>query len=105
MIDFLGLSTAREVWTTLESAYNHDLVKRMQNLKDSLRQHQKGSSFVSDYGKKFKLLCDQLVAIRQLVEESDKSHWFLCGLGPSFETFSIAHRVVKPRPPFRDLLL
>lgn len=38
------------------------------------------------------------------MEETDKSHWFLCGLGPSYETFSTAQRAVKPRPFFRDLL-
>lgn len=55
--------------------------------------------------KKFKLLCDQLAAIGQPMEESNKPYWFLCGLGPSFETFSTAHMAVKSRPPFRDLLL
>ena len=36
---------------------------------------------------KFKALCDQLSAIGQPVDESDKLHWFLCGLGASFVTF------------------
>lgn len=31
-------------------------------------------------------------------------HCFLCGLGPSYETFSTTQRVVKPRPSFPGLL-
>ncbi|PWA86714.1 hypothetical protein CTI12_AA138390 [Artemisia annua] len=34
----------------------------------------------------------------------DKNHWFLCGLGPDFETFTIAYRAVQPRPSFCDLV-
>nr|GEY47203.1 hypothetical protein [Tanacetum cinerariifolium] len=62
----------------------------------------KGTSSVPEYGRKFKALCDQLVG--QPVADVDKNHWFLCGLGPSFETFFTAQRTVKPRPSFRDLL-
>lgn len=43
MAEILGLLTAREVWTTLESAYSHDSIERKQNLRDSFRQLQKGS--------------------------------------------------------------
>ncbi|XP_076884619.1 uncharacterized protein LOC143533863 [Bidens hawaiensis] len=34
----------------------------------------------------------------------DKLHWFLCGLGPSFESFSLSIKTVKPGPAFRDLV-
>ncbi|XP_076913283.1 uncharacterized protein LOC143571842 [Bidens hawaiensis] len=34
----------------------------------------------------------------------DKFHWYLCGLGPSFEKFSVSIRNVKPAPLFRDLV-
>lgn len=104
MAEALGLAMARDVWHSLEDAYSHDSVERMQNLRDSLRQLQKGTLSVSDYGRKFKSLCDQLAAIGHPVDDLDKSHWFLCGLGPSFETFSTAQRAIKPRPSFRDLL-
>ncbi|KAJ9557400.1 hypothetical protein OSB04_012014 [Centaurea solstitialis] len=104
MAETLGLNTARDVWRALECAYSHDSVERMQNLRDSLRQLHKGTMSVSDYGRQFKSLCDQLTAIGQPVNDLDKTHWFLCGLGPSFETFSTAQRAVKPRPSFRDLL-
>lgn len=44
---------------------------------------------------------------RQLVNRwltRTKTHWFLCGLGATFETFSTAIRASKPPPSFRDLL-
>ncbi|GKF41750.1 zinc finger, CCHC-type containing LTR copia-type gag-polypeptide, partial [Tanacetum coccineum] len=63
MAEVIGLPTARDVWCVLESAYSHDSVERMQNLLDSLCQLQKGTSSVSEYGRKFKGICDQLAAI------------------------------------------
>lgn len=104
MAEVLNLATARDVWRALAVTYSHDSVERMQNLRDSLRQLQKGTMSVSDYGRQFKSLCDQLAAIGHPVDDLDKTHWFLCGLGPSFETFSTAQRAIKPRPSFRDLL-
>ncbi|GKB41116.1 putative reverse transcriptase domain-containing protein, partial [Tanacetum coccineum] len=40
---------------------------------------------------------------RHPVIEIDKLHWFIYGLGPSYETFSTAIRATKPAPLFRDL--
>ncbi|KAJ0502254.1 putative transcription factor interactor and regulator CCHC(Zn) family [Helianthus annuus] len=80
----------------------HVSVERMHTLHDSLRQLQKGNSLVSDFGRKFKSLYDQ--SIGHPMTDEDKRHWFLCGLGSSFETFSTAQRTVKPSPLFRDLL-
>lgn len=60
----------------------------MQTLKDSIRQLKKGTSCVSKFSIRFQSLCDQLSAIGHPLDESDKNHWFLCGMGSSFETFS-----------------
>nr|GEZ14261.1 hypothetical protein [Tanacetum cinerariifolium] len=43
-------------------------------------------------------------AIGQPLRHDDKSHWFLCGLGSSFETFSTTQRLITPRPKFCDLV-
>lgn len=75
----------------------------MHSLRDSLRQLHKGSSAVTEYGRMFKAICDQLSAIGQPIDEQDKAHWFLLGLGPSYESFSTTHRALKPLP-FRNLL-
>ncbi|GKB85874.1 retrovirus-related pol polyprotein from transposon RE1 [Tanacetum coccineum] len=90
MAEVLGLQIARDVWLALEAAYSHDSVERMHTLKDSLRALTKGNSTVAEFGRKFKAICDQLAAIGRPVDEDDKTHWFLCGLGASFENFSTA---------------
>ncbi|KAJ0814130.1 hypothetical protein HanPSC8_Chr17g0781871 [Helianthus annuus] len=41
MAEVLGLSSSREVWKALDSAYSNDSMERSQNLKDSLRQLKK----------------------------------------------------------------
>lgn len=57
---------------------------------DSLGQLHKGSTFVGKFSRKFKYICDQLVVIGHPVDDTDKTHWFLSSLRPSFETFSTA---------------
>lgn len=49
-------------------------------------------------------MCDQLTAIGQVFDDSDKTHWFLCGLGALFETFSTAVRTSAASYQLRDLL-
>ncbi|GJW87026.1 putative RNA-directed DNA polymerase [Tanacetum coccineum] len=102
--EVLGLTTAHQIWLSLEAAYSNASVERIHLLRDSLRQLKKGTSSVSDYCRRFKALCNQLSAIGHPVVEIDKLHWFLCGLGPSYETFSTAIRATKPAPMFRDLV-
>ncbi|KAJ9550336.1 hypothetical protein OSB04_014381 [Centaurea solstitialis] len=102
--EIVGLSTAREIWLALEAAYSNSSVERIQNLRDQLRQVSKGSSSVSEFGRKFRTICDQLSAIGHPVEDSDKVHWFLCCLGASFETFSTAIRASRTPLNFCDLL-
>lgn len=102
--EVLGLTTARQIWLSLEAAYSNASVERIHSLRDSLRQLTKGTSSVTDYCRRFKSICDQLSAIGHPVVEIDKLHWFLCGLGPSYETFSTAIRATKPAPLFRDLV-
>ncbi|KAM0033619.1 putative RNA-directed DNA polymerase [Helianthus debilis subsp. tardiflorus] len=104
MAETIGHTTARQVWKALQTAYSHHSLERMHTLRDSLRQLTKGANTVSEFGRKFKSLCDQLAAIGHPITDEDKRHWFLCGLGSSFETFSTAQRTIQPSPPFRDLL-
>ncbi|KAM0066727.1 putative RNA-directed DNA polymerase [Helianthus debilis subsp. tardiflorus] len=100
----VGLSTAREIWLALESAFCNASVERIQNLRDNLRLTQKGDKSVSEYGRSFKAICDQLQAIGHPVDPIDQTHWFLCGFGPAFETFSTTVRATRPAPAFADLL-
>ncbi|GJT07834.1 putative RNA-directed DNA polymerase [Tanacetum coccineum] len=102
--EVLGLTTAHAIWTALETAYSNSSVERIHSLCDSLRNLSKGTSTGSDYGRQFKGICDKLAAIGQPVDEMDKLHWFVCGLGASFETFFTAIRTTEPFTTFRDLL-
>ncbi|GKE42295.1 zinc finger, CCHC-type containing LTR copia-type gag-polypeptide [Tanacetum coccineum] len=106
MTEVIGLPTARDVWCAFESAYSHDSVERMQNLKPLgfSSSIAKRHLFYFEYGHKFKGIYDQLATIGHLVDDVDKKHWFICGLGSSFKTFSTAIQTVKPRPSFRDLI-
>ncbi|GKE69862.1 putative RNA-directed DNA polymerase [Tanacetum coccineum] len=89
MAETLGHTTSHAIWTALESTYRHDSLKCTHTLRDSLNHLKKGSSTVCEYAQKFKSICDQLTVIGHPLDENDKSHWFLCGLGSSFEMFSM----------------
>ena len=83
----MGLSTTHAIWSALKKAYSDSSVERIHSMRDSLRTITKGNSSSSEYSNKFKLFCDKVSAIGHAVNEIDKLHWFLCGLGASFETF------------------
>ncbi|KAJ0864428.1 putative RNA-directed DNA polymerase [Helianthus annuus] len=104
MAEILGLTSAAKVWNALATAYQPNSLEQMHTLEDSLRKLQKGNSSVSEFGRKFKGLCNQLAAIGYPVAEHNKCHWFLCGLGSTFENFSIARRAITPPPKFQDLV-
>jgi hypothetical protein len=72
----------------LESTFSHRSKAREIRLKDDLQLMKRGTRPVTVYARAFKVLCDQLHAIGRPVDETDKVHWFLRGLGPDFSTFS-----------------
>ncbi|MFS7901705.1 putative transcription factor interactor and regulator CCHC(Zn) family [Helianthus anomalus] len=100
----VGLSSAREIWVALEAAFCNASVERVQNLRDNLRALKKGEKSIVDFARAFKNICDQLTAIGHPIDAMDQVHWFLCGLGPSFESFSTSTRSVRPVPTFVDLV-
>ncbi|KAJ0808389.1 putative transcription factor interactor and regulator CCHC(Zn) family [Helianthus annuus] len=100
----VGLSSAREIWVALEAAFCNASVERVQNLRDNLRALKKGDKSVADFARSFKNICDQLTAIGHPIDAMDQVHWFLCGLGTSFESFSTTTRSVRPIPSFVDLV-
>uniref|UniRef100_A0A251RWD9 Putative zinc finger, CCHC-type n=1 Tax=Helianthus annuus TaxID=4232 RepID=A0A251RWD9_HELAN len=100
----VGLTTARDIWVSLETAFCNTSVERVQNLRDNLRVLKKGDKTVAEFGREFKAICDQLHAVGHPVDTMDQLHWFLCGLGKSFESFSTNMRSTRPIPTFVDLL-
>lgn len=102
--EIVGLSIARTIWLSLEQAYGNSSMERIQTLHDQLRHLTNGNLTICKFGRRFKNMCNQLSSIGQPVDESNKTHWFLCGLKAIFETFSTAFRASLVPPIFRDLL-
>ena len=104
MVEVVGLSTSREVWLALENIFSHRSKAREIQLKDDLQLMRRGTQSVTEYAWAFKALCDQLQAIGRPVNDTDKVHWFLCGLGSDFTSFSTAQMTQTPLPLFPNLV-
>ncbi|CAA0809131.1 Unknown protein [Striga hermonthica] len=100
----IGCTSSRDVWTSLTRAYSHASKARELSLKDDLLSVKRGDLSVSEYGQRFKAICDKLAAIGRSIDSTDKSHWFLRGLGPAFSTFTAAQLAQEPLPDFDTLL-
>lgn len=87
--ELVDLSTAHDIWLSLENTFNHRLKAEL-CLKDDLQLMKHDTKSVVEYTLTFKALCDQLQAIGRSVDGTDKVHWFLRGLGNDFSSFSIA---------------
>ncbi|GKC18112.1 retrovirus-related pol polyprotein from transposon TNT 1-94, partial [Tanacetum coccineum] len=61
--EVLGLTTARQIWLSLEAAYSNASVERIHSLRDSLRQITKGTASVSYYCRRFKAESHELFLI------------------------------------------
>ncbi|KZV27403.1 hypothetical protein F511_02512 [Dorcoceras hygrometricum] len=77
----VGCTIAQSVWLALENHFSHQSKPREFHLKDQLQSLKKGDKSVSEFGRDFKLICDQLSAIGCLVDDTDKIHLYLKGLG------------------------
>lgn len=87
MVEVVDCSTSRDAWVALEAAFSHSSSSRANQLREELLSLRRGSLSVRDYKKNFKTLCNQLSVIGRPVDESDKTHWFLCGFGIQFANF------------------
>ena len=74
MVEAVGLSTSREVWTALENTFSHHSKAHEMRLKDDLQLIKRGTRPVVAYACAFKALCDQLHAIGRPVDGTDKVH-------------------------------
>lgn len=83
----------------LEADFSHSLISRIHQLRKLLSLW-RGSLLVKEYGTRFKALCDQLYAVGNPVDDLDKSHWFLCGLGIQFANFADARMSMQLIPSF-----
>ncbi|KAL6327530.1 hypothetical protein AAG906_021620 [Vitis piasezkii] len=97
MVEAVGLSTSREVWTALENTFSHHSKAREMHLKDDLQLMKRGTRPVTAYTRAFKALCDQFHAIGRPIDGTDKLYYFelfqksLESLTPSTATFTSSH--------------
>ncbi|PWA41128.1 zinc finger, CCHC-type [Artemisia annua] len=103
--EVFGLQDSPSMWLALENAFCNMSIERVHLLRDQLRQSTKGSDTVSNYGRKFKLICDPFAAVGHPVDETEKIHSFICGLGASFKIFSTSIRTAQSPSKFWDLLV
>ncbi|RVW83999.1 Retrovirus-related Pol polyprotein from transposon RE1 [Vitis vinifera] len=104
MAEVLGLTIARDVWLALENSFSHISKTRELRIKDDLQLIKRGTRSVTEYSRSFKALCDQLTAMGRSVDDTDKVHWYLRGLGADFANFSTAQMSLTPLPVFKDLV-
>uniref|UniRef100_A0A2N9H6C1 Reverse transcriptase Ty1/copia-type domain-containing protein n=1 Tax=Fagus sylvatica TaxID=28930 RepID=A0A2N9H6C1_FAGSY len=59
---------------------------------------------IVEYSHEFKSVCDQLAAMGRPVDDLDKIHWYLRGLGSSFSTFSTTQLSLSSLPSFTEIV-
>ncbi|XP_073262680.1 uncharacterized protein [Populus alba] len=84
----VGLTFSYDVWSTLETTFSHRSKSRELRFKDELQHIKKDTRSVVEYSREFKSICDQLAAMGHPIDDLDKIHWYLRGLGFVFSTFS-----------------
>jgi hypothetical protein len=64
-----------------------------------------GSRIIFEYSRVLKTNCDQLSLMRCPVEDTDKVHWYLHGLGHEFSSFFTTQLSLTFIPSFKDIVL
>jgi hypothetical protein len=100
MAEVLGLSTSHAVWIALQFAFIPRSKIHEIHLKNDLQHLKRESRSVIEYSRSFKAFCDQFAAMGSPVDETNKVHWFLCGLGSEFANFSTIQLSLSPLPSF-----
>ncbi|KAL6344841.1 hypothetical protein AAG906_002747 [Vitis piasezkii] len=88
----------------LENSFNHISKTRELHIKDDLQLIKRGTQSVTEYSHSFKALCDQLTTMDRLIDDTDKVHWYLRGLGTDFANFSTTQMSLTLFPAFKDLV-
>uniref|UniRef100_A0A2N9HE41 Retrotransposon Copia-like N-terminal domain-containing protein n=1 Tax=Fagus sylvatica TaxID=28930 RepID=A0A2N9HE41_FAGSY len=94
----VGMTTAREVWTSLEVAYLQAMKEREIQLKRQLQMPKKEGTSLGEYLMQFKSLRDSLAAIHKPVSDEDKTVQLSHCLGKKYEVFNTT-MLSKPLSP------
>lgn len=92
----VGPKTTEDVWKTLKNTFNKATVDRELTLHHNLETFGREScDSLTDYGSKYKTICNELAAIEKPLSNDRKSFWMLNGLGLNYQMFT----TMTLRPP------
>lgn len=99
----LDIPIAHQLWISLYDSYAQQSEAHLIHLRQELQNCCRGSQSIQDYLTKLKNIFDQLAIIQQPLDEVDKTHYVLNGLGGEYKmfvTYVISH---PPLLKFNDL--
>ncbi|OMO54374.1 NB-ARC domain-containing protein [Corchorus capsularis] len=101
----LGLTSSRQVWTTLETIFNQQCQAKLDLLRDELQSINKGSMSIEEYLAKIKSIADNLAAINNPISDSELVTRTLNGLPHTMEYQPIVVAIENRENPisFNDL--
>uniref|UniRef100_A0A2N9HWT0 Reverse transcriptase Ty1/copia-type domain-containing protein n=1 Tax=Fagus sylvatica TaxID=28930 RepID=A0A2N9HWT0_FAGSY len=100
----VGMTTAREVWTSLEVAYLQATKEREIQLKRQLQMPKKEGTSLGEYLMQFKSICDSLAVIQKPVSDEDKTVQLSHCLGKKYEVFNTTMLSKPPFPTFNQFI-
>ena len=83
----VGLTTANEAWTKLQTVYASGNRAQIRELRGQLHNLQRDSLSIDEYMSNIKLLSDRLTALGQSVSDDDLVEFACNGLGPTYSSF------------------
>ncbi|OMO51543.1 hypothetical protein CCACVL1_29719 [Corchorus capsularis] len=98
------LSTAREIWKILEDRFANSSKQRARDLLRKLQEVKRNEhTTLEAYLQEVKMISNELAAINQPVDDSDKVYWSLNGLDhDKYDSFITAMQVRSPSPSFDE---
>ena len=86
MTHIVGLSTAHDVWLTLERMFSSQSKARIMQIRYQLSTLKKGSLSVIEYFQKLKQLVDTLTAVHRPLDDFEVNSYLLAGLSSDYES-------------------
>lgn len=104
MFLIIGCLVAKQIWSCLEDTYLQASKDKEFQLKQQLQTMNLGTKSIDKYIKKFKGICDSLMAIHKPIDEDSKVINFARGLGSKYKTFRTVMLGKTPYPTFNQFV-
>ena len=89
MTQIMSYNTAHEIWESLRRSFTSASQAHIMELRLHLQTIRKGGLSMLDYMLRICNICDNLIAIGELVLEQDQIMAILGGLGPEYNPFVV----------------